>query len=144
MLTKACQYGIKSLIFISASSIKGQRVTVKEVAEAIDSPPAFTSKILQKLVAAQIIHSIKGSGGGFYMEFSIIQKIKIMDIVEAIEGTNITSGCFLGLHSCSDRNPCPVHHFYGPLRQQMNDTLLNVTLYDIVSNDTQHPYYLRI
>ena len=144
MLTKACQYGIKSLIFISANSIEGQRVTVKEVADAIDSPPAFTSKILQQLVAAQIINSIKGSGGGFDISLSMIKKTKIIHIVKAIEGDNIAASCFLGLSSCSDRNPCPVHHFYAPIRQQMNDTLLNVTLYDIVSNDIQHPYCLRV
>lgn len=119
MLTKACQYGIKSLIFISANSIKGQRVTVKEVAEAIDSPPAFTSKILQQLVVVQIINSSKGSGGGFYIELSIIKKTKIVAIIEAIEGSNITTSCFLGLSSCSDRNPCPIHHFYAPIRQQI-------------------------
>ncbi len=97
MLSKACQYGIKSLIFISANSIEGQRVTVKEVADAIDSPPAFTSKILQQLVAAQIINSIKGSGGGFDMDLSVIKKTKILHIVQAIEGDNISASCFLDL-----------------------------------------------
>jgi len=39
--------------------------TLIDIAEEIDSPTAFTAKILQQLVKNKVIHSIKGPHGGF-------------------------------------------------------------------------------
>ena len=49
MFSKACEYGIKSVIYITEQSLEGRRVSIKQVTEAIDSPKAYTSKILQQL-----------------------------------------------------------------------------------------------
>lgn len=142
MLSKACKYAIKSLIFISAKNHHGKRVTVKEVATAIDSPPAFTSKILQQLVSTGILHSIKGMGGGFEISEEKAQNTTIIQIIKAIECSDISSNCFLGLPNCSDSNPCPVHNIYAPIREQLNMNLLNVTLNQIIQNQ-QFATYLK-
>jgi|JI61114BRNA_FD_contig_31_6171289_length_1000_multi_2_in_0_out_0_2 Rrf2 family protein len=143
MLSKASQYAIKSLLFISANQQVGVRFSVKDVAIAIDSPPAFTSKILQQLVAAKIITSVKGSGGGFEISTSKIVSTKVISIIKAIEGDHFSSGCFLGLPDCSEKNPCPVHKLYAPLREKMNQGLYNVTLADLINNKGKQPFNLK-
>jgi Rrf2 family iron-sulfur cluster assembly transcriptional regulator len=120
MLSKAAQYAIKALIHISANREEGSRATLSNVAKAIDSPPAFTSKILQQLVAANIITSTKGGGGGYEISEEKIRTTKVITILEAIECADISINCFLGLPLCSDLNPCAVHHIYSPIRHQMN------------------------
>jgi len=57
MFSKACEYAIRSVVFISVSSLKGERVGFKEIAKEIDAPEAFTAKILQKLSKSGIIES---------------------------------------------------------------------------------------
>ena len=59
MFSKACEYGIKAAIFIAINSYEGRRVSPKEIAEEINSPQAFTAKILQDLVRNNIVFSIK-------------------------------------------------------------------------------------
>ena len=49
MFSKTCEYGIKATLFIAQMSQKGERVSLKDIASAIDSPSAFTAKILQTL-----------------------------------------------------------------------------------------------
>ena len=56
MFSKACEYAIRSCIYIASVSIQGKRVGLIDVAEKIQSPEAFTSKILQKLVTVSYTH----------------------------------------------------------------------------------------
>ena len=49
MFSKACEYGIRASIYIAQQSLLDRKVSLKEISEAIESPTAYTSKILQKL-----------------------------------------------------------------------------------------------
>ena len=46
MFSKSCKYGIKATLFIAQKSQHDERVSLKEIAAAINSPIAFTAKIL--------------------------------------------------------------------------------------------------
>ena len=50
MFSKACEYGIRASIYIASQTQIGNRVSLVDVVKKIESPEAFTSKILQKLV----------------------------------------------------------------------------------------------
>ncbi len=135
MISKACEYGIKALLFMSTKSNEQSRVTLNEISTAINSPVAFTSKILQKLVAAGIITSVKGTGGGYQITPAKIKSTRLRHIIEAIEGEAALVGCFLGLPKCSDAKPCPVHHMYGPIREMLHKSLFDMSLFDIIKNE---------
>lgn len=44
MFSKACEYGIRATIFLALLSKKGEHRSLKQVAEAIDSPVAFLKR----------------------------------------------------------------------------------------------------
>ena len=69
MFSKACEYGIRASIFIAEQSLLDKKVSLKDIAKAIDSPEAYTSKILQQLSRNFIINSDKGPTGGFFFFF---------------------------------------------------------------------------
>lgn len=145
MLSKACQYALKAIILISANQVENNpRLTLNDISKAIGSPPAFTSKILQKLVSAKVISSTKGGGGGFSILPSKIKSVKIITIIKIIEGDHLTDNCFLGLPSCSERNPCPVHYHYAPIREMLNSQLLSITLAEIIDNPGVGRLYLKL
>ena len=68
MFSKTCEYGIRAAIFIAFQSYQDNRIGLKEIAKKIDSPEAFTAKILQILSRDNIIKSIKG---GFLVNVSL-------------------------------------------------------------------------
>ncbi|MGN6646883.1 MAG: RrF2 family transcriptional regulator [Cytophaga sp.] len=74
MFSKACKYGIRSIIHIAAQSQAGKRSSLKEIAAQIDSPEAFTAKILQVLSRNNLIDSSKGPQGGFEMDLKQMKK----------------------------------------------------------------------
>ncbi|HUH73630.1 MAG TPA: Rrf2 family transcriptional regulator [Chitinophagales bacterium] len=134
MLSKSCQYAIRTLLFICSRSEDHPRVRLQEISEALDSPPAFTSKILQHLVSAKLIQSKKGANGGFEMGEAGCSHITLGQIVEIIEGHSLTAGCILGLSECDEKNPCPVHHIYFPIKVNLNSKLMNITLSEILND----------
>ncbi|MDO6517355.1 Rrf2 family transcriptional regulator [Zobellia galactanivorans] len=131
MFSKACEYGIRASTYIALKSLEGTRVSLKEIADKIDSPVAFTAKILQQLSKKQIIESVKGSLGGFQISQSNISKIKLAQIVYAIDGNNVYEGCGLGLKRCNSNEPCPVHDKFIQIRADLKEMLESTSLYDM-------------
>jgi Rrf2 family protein len=133
MFSKACEYGIKATIYIAVKSMHHERVSLKEIAEEVDSPVAFTAKILQSLAKSGIIDSHKGPTGGFQIPESRIDAVKLHDIVHAIDGDNIFRGCGLGLEQCDASQPCPVHDKFVGIRDNLKIMLENTSLYELAT-----------
>lgn len=122
MFSKTCEYAIRALIYIAQKSKNGNRVGIKEISDGIDSPEYFIAKILQKLSREGFVQSIKGPNGGFYMT-EVEMERSISDIVRAVDGDKLFIGCGLGLKECSEEQPCPIHHQFKLIREQIGDML---------------------
>lgn len=134
MFSKACEYGIKAAIFIAINSYENKRVSPKAIAKEINSPEAFTAKILQDLVRHDIIYSIKGAHGGFELDKNRIAAIKLSHIVNAIDGDKIYNECGLGLRTCDENHPCPVHDKFKIVRDELKYMLENTSLEELALN----------
>lgn len=133
MFSKACEYGIRAVIYIAGQSVNGHRASLKGIAAEIDSPEAFTAKILQQLVRHNILTSVKGPGGGFEMDPARMEKIKLSEVVLALDGDGIFNTCGLGLKVCSEKQPCPVHHQFKHIRDGLKNMVENTSMLDLCS-----------
>ena len=143
MFSKACEYGIKASIYIAEQSLAGRKVGLKEISEAIESPTAYTSKILQQLCRNVIINSDKGPTGGFSMDIEKIEKIKLNAIVFAIDGDSIYNGCGLGLKKCDEKKPCPVHDQFKIVRDELKKMLENTTVKTLAMDHEKKLTFLK-
>lgn len=133
MLSKSCEYGIKATLFIAQKSQDEDRVSLKQISDAIDSPIAFTAKILQKLVKSDIINSKKGPTGGFEIDKERLSQINLKQIVLAIDGNKLFEGCALGFSVCNPNEPCPMHSQFISIRNQLNKTLESSNLLKVAT-----------
>lgn len=131
MFSKACEYAIRATIYIAMQSGNGQRSGLKDISKKINSPEAFTAKILQQLAKNNTIVSIKGPNGGFEIEPKRLHTIKLAEIVEAIDGDSVYKGCGLGLKNCSETHPCPVHNKFKAIREDLRKMLANTNVYEL-------------
>ncbi|MEQ6122196.1 Rrf2 family transcriptional regulator [Reichenbachiella sp. MALMAid0571] len=131
MFSKACVYGIRASIFIASQSLKQNRVGLISIAENIQTPEAFTAKILQQLVKHGIVDSVKGPAGGFQIEKKRINDIKISEIVDSLEGNDIYLACGLGLKNCNSSKPCPLHDKFAAIRNNLKYMLESTSLYEL-------------
>ncbi|MEP7259030.1 MAG: Rrf2 family transcriptional regulator [Flavitalea sp.] len=86
------------------------------------------AKILQDLSRKGLVQSVKGSNGGFFLEEGS-KKNTLADIVMAIDGDKLFTGCALGLKNCSEKKPCPLHDEFKIIRKQMHDMLQSSEYY---------------
>ncbi len=133
MVSKSCKYAIRATVFIASKADENIKVGVKEIANEIEAPEAFTAKILQTLNKNGIVTSVKGPYGGFYCDASQLD-LPIMQVVETIDGMGIFTDCVFGLNQCSDAHPCPMHFAYVKNRNQLYHTFQNTTIRSLAEN----------
>jgi Rrf2 family protein len=143
MFSKACEYGIKAAIHLARLSEKGQRSNLKQVAKAINSPEAFTGKILQSLARNEIILSRKGPTGGYEIPKSKLSTITLSDIVNAIDGGKIYTECGLGLKNCNAAKPCPLHFQFKAIRDDLQQMLEATSVQDLANELHQGLAFLK-
>lgn len=144
MFSKACEYAIKATLYIAQQSGSGKRVSLKEIAEAIDSPEAFTAKILQQIAKSDIVDSLKGPSGGFAIPREKLNKTYLSMIVAAIDGDHIYKSCGLGLKACNENKPCPVHDKFKTIREALRQMLETTSIDKLAEGITDGQTYLRI
>ena len=129
LFSKACMYAIKASIFIAQNGSEAKCVRVKEIAKGIKAPEYFIAKILQDLNRKRFIISVKGPKGGFYMTEKQ-RNSTVERIVIEFDGDELLSSCILGLEECGSKNPCPMHHEYMKIREQIKGMLRGNTIAD--------------
>jgi Rrf2 family protein len=130
MFSKTCEYGLRACVFIATGSEKGNKVGIQEIAKEIDSPVYFTGKILQHLVKAKIVSSVKGPNGGFFLEPGA-KPIPVIRVLEILGCDDFFYRCALGLKSCSDKHPCPMHGAFKPYREGLKQLLMRTTIQEL-------------
>ncbi len=126
IFSKKCEYGLQAVLYLAAKE-PDDVIRVDVIAEELNIPKEFVSKILQSLREHGIIESKKGKMGGFNLAKSP-NKIKLIDVVEAIDGLDVFNSCVLGFPNCSPDKPCPVHNKWGKLRTEAYNMLSDETL----------------
>src|SRR5215831_14742161 len=115
MFSYTCKTAIKAVIYLASKFDSGENAGIKEIAEFINASEHTVGKLLQTLVKQDVIKSLKGPAGGFYISKEQ-RKQPIINIVEAIDGKNVFKECGLGLSKCSAVHPCPIHDEYKEAR----------------------------
>ena len=126
IFSKKCEYGMQAVLFLAAQKT-GTVVSAGTISRILKIPREFISKILQSLRDSGLISSSKGKSGGFFLA-KHPSDIKLIDIVEAIDGLETFNSCVLGFPECSPDTPCPVHDSWGVLRTKAFEMLSNETL----------------
>lgn len=143
MFSKSCEYAIRASIYVARQSIKGRKVSQIEIAKSINSPEAFTAKIMQKLTGPKIIHSSKGPNGGFFLNLTELDSVKLWHIILAIDGDSLLEDCTLGLEKCNALKPCALHFSFVNIRAEIRRTLEETSLLALVEDVSEEDSILK-
>lgn len=127
MFSKTCGYGLRACVFIALEGRNGHKLGIQEIAREIESPMYFTGKILQSLVKAKIIGSVKGPNGGFFMPEDALP-VPVIRILEVLGCDGFFQQCALGLRNCSDKHPCPLHVEFKGIRESFRELLTRTSV----------------
>ncbi len=142
MFSKACEYGIRAVLFIAKQSQNGVRPNITEIAKAVDSPEPFTAKVCQQLVRENILLSKKGPNGGFYLKKD--STLKLIEVITAIDGDKLFKGCGLGLQECSPEHPCPLHTQFMGVRNRLKYMCENTLVMELALDLEEGETFLKV
>lgn len=126
MIGKTATYGIRAMLAL-ARAPRGEYVPATRIAELVQVPPSYLSKLLQILARAGLVQSVRGLTGGFRLARAA-NSICLHDIVEPLEPIERWSGCFLGNASCSEETACAIHDRWKKVQQAYLKMLRRSTL----------------
>ena len=121
MFSKATEYALRATIFIAQKCEDDRKLSLDEIATAIDSPRPFTAKIMQLLTKdGMLVSSTRGPNGGFYLT-KTARKQPIISVLKAMGEESVLDKCVLGLKMCSEIKPCPMHSEYVHVRRKLKE-----------------------
>lgn len=122
LYSKSAEYAIQAMIYLAEKNDPSP-VRVNEIAKAYNIPQQFLSKIAQNLVKQRLLLSVRGRNGGLKLARPA-SEILLNQIVYAVDGPPAEHEvCVIGLDYCSDDMPCPLHHHWKPIREQIRSLL---------------------
>src|SRR3954447_5214907 len=119
--SRSAEYAIRAFVHL-AQVQEGKYAMVKNIAEQEEIPAHFLAKILQQLARKGLLRSSKGPTGGFALKVDP-SEIRLLEIVEALDGLSTYQQCAMGLSECSDAMPCGMHERWAGLRSRIMEYL---------------------
>lgn len=129
MFSQTTEYAIRAMIDITTRPA-GENVLAAQLGKSLGIPTHYLSKILQQLVRARVLKSVRGRQGGFSLARAP-ERIKLKEIVAPFEDLRKCEECILGQPVCSDAGACPLHDFWADVRTRYLDELNSRTLAEL-------------
>jgi FeS assembly SUF system regulator len=108
------------------------------VAEKTSIAIPTVSKILKRLNEADLLHSTRGSNGGYRLARSP-EQISIATVITVIDGTPMMTQCSQGADVCSHDQVCALRGNWQFINRVVFDVLNRLTLVDMHKNlDLSH------
>ncbi len=134
LFSTATAYALRAL---AALPEDGSYCLAKNLASQLELPGPYLAKILQGLVQADILESVRGPRGGFRL-VRPAHRITVGDVVTAMEGPNAMDGCVMGFPTCGGDHPCPLHDAWAAVKTQVTSSMTEATIRDLQLMDLRH------
>lgn len=103
----------------------GARVSIAEIAERRLLPAPFVRRVIGRLVAAGIVRTARGAGGGVMLARPAA-RISLLDVLEAMEGGVVLNRCVDSPRACPLSASCPVNGAWTGITRQLEASLAAV------------------
>ena len=104
-------------------------ISVKEIAAMLNVSANHLSKVMQRLVKAGFIESIKGLNGGFRLTADL-KDVSFLDIYEIFDGKLKESNCLLSEKRC--QGECVLGDLVLSINKQVKEKFKQTMLSDIL------------
>jgi Rrf2 family protein len=132
MLPKTSEYALRTVACLAQGA--GHAEPAETLAEQTKVPRRYLHKVLQDLVAAGLVRSRSGPGGGYSLARPA-DTISILDVVNAVAPLERIRHCPLGLPSHTSL--CPLHRELDKAYAATEEAFSRVTIGELVSSTSE-------
>ena len=126
MISQTAEYALRAVLHL-AQQTDSQPVPVETVAEALDIPRNYLSKILHTLAKSGVLTSLRGPRGGFMLMVPS-HELSLLDVIDPFDHLDERRQCLLGKRECTDDAPCAAHHRWRDISAQVTDFFNDTTI----------------
>ena len=130
-LFRQVDYAIRCIIYMCGT--RERLATKGEISKSVSAPDLFVAKILQRLVRAGIVLSVRGVRGGFVLARDPAS-LSLLDVIEACQAMAAPRPCVVNPRACVYRETCPVHPVWAKIHRSNMRELRKVTFAALVKD----------
>ncbi len=123
--TKATNYALHIMAYLIKQEGK-ENLSLILLANHMNIPSTYLSKILTQLVKADLVQSTPGVNGGYSLRKSK-SEISFYDVIQAIEGSGALFTCEMG-----ENNTCKIENVMREAEDKMVKHLKEKLIFDII------------
>lgn len=126
-ITKAADYAIRLLAHLAAGEVE---TTSSALADELGIPLNHLAKLVQTLARQGFLFTKKGKGGGLKLAIDP-KKIKLGQIIEAVEGPIMVNECVFNHTNCRYSGKCKVRRCLKDVRGKIHEILMGTSIFDV-------------
>lgn len=132
LFSKSVEYALKAIIYIN-KNFNEIPINPEQISKELELPKPYLSKLLQNVVKAGFLKSVKGINGGFLPGDN--NELTIQDLNLCIDGCDNSKRCVMGISKCNDDKPCPMHNEFKPIKDKIILEILGKKISSINTED---------
>ncbi|MYC59358.1 MAG: Fe-S cluster assembly transcriptional regulator IscR [Gammaproteobacteria bacterium] len=129
-MTTRGRYAVTAMLDLALHDDRGP-VSLAEISRRQDISLAYLEQLFAKLRRAELVHSVRGPGGGYELDREL-DSIYVAEIIGAVDESVDTTRC-QGSGDCQGGETCLTHYLWEDLSEQILGFLQGVSLADLVS-----------
>ncbi len=137
ILSQTAVYALRATVCL-ASHEPTEPLRVDDIAEQLDVPRNYLSKILHVLARSGVLTSSRGPGGGFRLA-GPASELMLSDVVEQFDQVPDESRCLLGRAICSDHTPCSAHARWKSVNVAVSEFFRETSIDDLSRVGSRQP-----
>jgi Rrf2 family protein len=130
-LSTRSRYGTRAVLDIALHGDSGP-VTLKEMSRRQDLSRKYLGQIINQLLTAGILESIRGPRGGYLLSRSPDQ-IRVGEIVRALDGSVAPSRCVENPGVCERNGNCATREIWTRVKESVESVIDETTVADLVA-----------
>ncbi|NOR40523.1 MAG: SUF system Fe-S cluster assembly regulator [Gammaproteobacteria bacterium] len=131
-LTKLTDYGILLLTHIAADD--SRLFASNDLSKATHIPSPTVSKVLQALLGAGLLESIRGAKGGYRLSRPAAE-VSVREVIDCFEGHIALTECNLDDGECEQLPFCSTQNNWKRINGAVRDALDSISLQDMTEKD---------
>lgn len=131
-LSTRSRYSTRLILELAREYNKGP-IYLKKISNSQDISLKYLGQLIIPLKIAGLIKSTRGAHGGYFLAKSP-DKIRLSDIVTAVEGPLFLLECLENSDICDRSDNCEVRKYWEIINNKFYNSLSGITIQDILDN----------
>jgi Rrf2 family protein len=128
-LSQTAIYALRALAVLKALP-PGGSLSGPLLSQRTGVPRDYLAKVMRHLVTAGIVSAQRGQGGGFRLH-KPPERIRMVDVLEAVACDNSPGACAFGPGPCDSRKPCMLHGVWSRFQDAVGSWAMETTLAEV-------------